>query len=96
MLALNIRKGSQHSRSVLLYHPHEIASLSLFVPKLKIECKGLSFQRNSGPALLLVVTIKKIEKLAFRVLIKGHLQPVCTAVVHFTEIICCNTETRTF
>ena len=23
---------------------------------------------------------------------KGHLQPVCIAVVHFTEIICCNTE----
>ena len=86
MLALNTRKGLQHSRSVLLHHPQ----------KLKIECKGLSFQRNSGPALLLVVTIKKIEKLKFRVLIKGHLQPVCIAVVHFTEIICCNTETRTF
>ena len=25
-------------------------------------------------------------------LLKGHLQPVCIAVVHFTEIICCNTE----
>ena len=24
--------------------------------------------------------------------LKGHLQPVCSAVVHFTEIICCNTE----
>ena len=96
MLALNTRKGLQHSRSVLLYHPHAIAFLSLCVPKLKIECKGLSFQRNSGPALLLVVTINKIEKLKFRVLIKGHLQPVCIAVVHFTEIICCNTETRTF
>ena len=24
--------------------------------------------------------------------LKGHLQPVCIAVVHFTEIICCNTE----
>ena len=23
---------------------------------------------------------------------KGHLQPVCIVVVHFTEIICCNTE----
>ena len=55
MLALNTRKGSQHSRSVLLYHPHEIASLSLCVPKLKIECKALSFQRNSGPTLTLVV-----------------------------------------
>ena len=25
-------------------------------------------------------------------LLKGHLRPVCIAVVHFTEIICCNTE----
>ena len=24
---------------------------------------------------------------------KGHLQPVCIGVVHFTEFICCNTET---
>ena len=27
-----------------------------------------------------------------RSFLKGHLQPVCIAVVHFTEIICCNTE----
>ena len=55
MLALNTRKGLQHSRSVLLHHPQ----------KLKIECKGLSVQKNSGPALLVVVTIKKIEGLRF-------------------------------
>ena len=72
MLALNTRKGSQHSRSVLLHHPHKIASFSLYVPKLIIECKALSFQRNSGLTLAvvvgwwLVVTIKKIEKLTFR------------------------------
>ena len=24
--------------------------------------------------------------------LKGHLQPACIAVMHFTEIICCNTE----
>ena len=24
--------------------------------------------------------------------LKGHLQPACIAVVHFTEIFCCNTE----
>ena len=72
MLVLNTRKGSQHSRCVLLHHPYEIASFSLCVPKLKIECKGLSFQRNSGPTLAVVVgwwlvmTIKKIEKLTFR------------------------------
>ena len=24
--------------------------------------------------------------------LKGHLPPVCIVVVHFTEIICCNTE----
>ena len=30
----------------------------------------------------------------FRIVLKGHLQPaVCTAVVHLTEIICCNAET---
>ena len=63
------------------------------MPKLKIECKGLSFRRNSGPALVVVVTIKKkIEKLTFRVLLRGHFQPVCNAVVHFNEVICCNTE----
>ena len=65
MLALNTRKGSQHSRSVLLHHPRGIAFLSLCVLKLKIECKGFSFQRNSGPALVVVVTIKKIESLHF-------------------------------
>ena len=45
ILALNTTKGSQHSRSVLLYHPQ----------KLKTECKGLSFQRNSGPKLVVVM-----------------------------------------
>ena len=56
MLVLNTRKGSQHSRSVLLHHPHKIASLSLYVPKLKIECKALSFQRNYvGPTSVVVV-----------------------------------------
>ena len=25
-------------------------------------------------------------------ILKGHLQAVCIAVVHFTEIVCCNTE----
>ena len=24
--------------------------------------------------------------------LKGHLEPVCIAVAHFTEIICCNTK----
>ena len=52
---LNTRKGLQHSRCVLLHHPHKIASFSLYVPKLKIECKALSFQRNSGPTLVVVV-----------------------------------------
>ena len=28
----------------------------------------------------------------FQAILKGHLQPGCIAVVHFTEIICCNTE----
>jgi len=27
-----------------------------------------------------------------RITFKGHLQPLCITVVHFTEIICCNTE----
>ena len=62
------------------------------MPKLKIECKALSFQRNSGSALLLVVAIKKIEKLTFRVLLKGYLKPVCIAVVYFTKVDCSNTE----
>ena len=55
MLALNTKNGLQHSRCVLLHHPHKIASFSLYVPKLKIECKALSFQRNSGPTLVVVV-----------------------------------------
>jgi len=32
----------------------------------------------------------------WRAVLKGHLQPVCIAVVHFTEIICCNKKLRTF
>jgi len=28
----------------------------------------------------------------FQAILQGHLQPVCIAVVHFTEIIWCNTE----
>ena len=28
----------------------------------------------------------------FKAILEWHLQPVCIAVLHFTEIICCNTE----
>ena len=51
---------------------------------------GLSF----NPFLILAIHCnRRRETLSMpKYSLKGHLQTECIAVVHFTEIICCNTE----
>ena len=55
----------------------------MFVSALPDPTCNSEKSANGGNKQILLLLLK---------LLKGHLQPVCIAVVHFTEIICCNTE----
>ena len=68
------------------------------VATLWYEAKEMWFPVTRGIySLLKKINLRPITKsytvnTYARSLLKAHVQPVCIAVVHFTEIICCNTE----
>ena len=51
----------------------------------------LPFARTGGPEQPSHKENSNINQ-DFQAILKGHLQPVCTAVVHFTKTVWCTTE----
>ena len=85
--------GHKLLQSHLLRHFHYLIGISLVLIWL-LYVLYLVFGPSFSPFLILAIHCNRRREILSmpKYSLKGHLQTVCVAVVHLTEIICCNTE----